>query len=500
MFSNNLLNVAWHKIVYFLILILPFNHLLTQVLNYYFKIPQTITLYKEFLFIVLILIMLFQVIQSLTKNNSESKVNNILSHSILKTSLIPIISLISLLFFGLISTLRANLSLKYWLLGFRVELLWVCLLGVGIIWIKQIKPQIQIQKILDYTKLSYLGVLGIAIFSNIVGIEKFYNILGFQNGWESDGLVLESPICHGFGVDGVCRLTAGFSTPNNLAGYLLLVLPVLVIIYNQNKKIRSRKLWNLFLIVSCLACIYLTYSRFALLALGLGGLWFLKNYFYNHFYSKTRLYKVSNIFNKINRILNWGLLLMPIGFLVIFLQLVSNTGLINNLPPSISRLGSSNGHYKLTSLSVEVISTRFSSLILQGYGLSQTGPIAKPQYQDVLNTKFVLENQNLANKYSLPAYEISIPENWYLQMWLNGGLVYLIAFLVLLSNGLWPLFNSRSMNQNSSLFDYKLFLVISIFMICVGNLFLHIWENPVITFYFTIWVLVINVTKTNDLT
>ena len=528
---NSRLNLIWHRIVYFLILILPFNHLLTQVLTGLIKSSkvstisqatqfiQLITLYKELLFIILIFLMISQVIHSLIKKNTHSfQLKNILKS---KSILIPLISLVSLLFFGILSTLQANLSLKLWMLGFRVELLWVIMLGVGLIWLRINEPRINIKKILEYTRISYVGILVIAIISNLFGIERFYGFLGFKSGWESNGLVLESPICHGYGVEGGCRLTAGFSTPNNLAGYLLLVLPVLVIIFVQqfqnsgltqnlktNLTLILKNQWqNIFLIVSCVVCIYFTYSRFALLALVLGSLWILKSWLIN----LNRLYKVSNSIKTIqkqwfrisnfNNVFNWGILLSPILFLIIFLQLVSNSSLINNLPTAISRIGSSNGHYKLTSLSLEVIQNQFSNLIFSGYGLSQTGSIAKPQYQEVLNTRFVLENGELAIKYQLPKYEISIPENWYLQMWLNGGLIYLLAFLSLLAFGLYPLFQgTNSTTATTNLFqDYKWWLALGVFMICIGNLFLHIWENPVITFYFTIWILLINCSKDQNL-
>lgn len=84
----------------------------------------------------------------------------------------------------------------------------------------QINPK---QKIHLSIYLGFFLLIGVYLTSLLIGQSELLKFFGFQN----NSSQISGQLCHlvDFGQDS-CRLTLGFGSPNHLAGYLLLVLPV----------------------------------------------------------------------------------------------------------------------------------------------------------------------------------------------------------------------------------------------------------------------------------
>jgi hypothetical protein len=462
-----------------LAVLLPINNIITQVSTNLLRLPNVVLLWKEALVIILIILMAVSIVRAYQNKETNLKV------------LTPIFVYCGLVFLALVSSIIHSVSVREIALGFRVELLWVGLLACTVAWSESVSLDREFIK--KYLIRSLYGgvflVLVVTMLSQLFGAQSFYTWLGFSNGWESNGqTILESPICHSIDAAGNgCRLSGGFSNPNNFAGYLLLVLPLFVVgaINSYKKGLRQFQWANFAIIWAILMMILMTFARFAWLALMVEILLGLCIWLYRK-QQKTSIKKIFLFVYGAFFVLPFIL----IGLLYSVLLSPSNN---LTLPDFLTKSNSTIAHYKQSKIALDSIFRKGTDLAFTGYGLGQTGPIAKPQYKDVMSSEFAVQNADIAQKYGVRLWEIGVPENWYLQLILNGGWVYAGLYILLIGSILYPLWSV----QNSD-FQYEPFLFcLGLFGIFLGNTLLHIWENPTIAYYMSIITLLIHTSRSN---
>ena len=378
----------------------------------------------------------------------------------------PWLVLIVALLLVIISTWKAGIPLKFIVLGARVELLWLVLLvstqqfiSANSKFLRRAAPVFR-RLIVRSALIGIVGVSFVSAGSLLLGPVEFFSTFGITGGWEaSSELVIQSPLCHSVDTVGnSCRLAGGMATPNNFAGYLLLVLP-LVLIEGYSSRYKSKKYAWYTLAVLLGIFLYLTYARFAYLAvlciLLLAGLKIL--------YRKVTIPKFNTLFTIAA--------LLPALALGGFLLVGYEQFLELPIPSSITKPGSTIDHYKKTKAGAEIAAAT-PGIVYSGYGLAQSGPIAKPQYGDPQETIIVQNNLDIASKYEILPWELPVPENWFIQLVLNGGLLYALLYSVL---ALYPLRYLYTKNTT------QFIIALGLYGIVIGNLFLHIWENPVVS-------------------
>ena len=327
-------------------------------------------------------------------------------------------------------------------------------------------------------------VIFFSILTMIFGSTFLSNFgFGVTNG---DNLTT-APLCHqiDFGID-ECRLAGTFSTPNHFAGYLILILPILLT--GIHKSVNESKLNLNFYIYTILSIlnlvfIYLSVARYAYLAVFtitiVSTIYILD--------LKTK-YK----YNSIAKIVS--LFILSIPFLISFIPIMygiytrnPNLPNLDSLPTEISKPSSSTEHYRNTMASVDILREN-NSILLFGTGLGNSGPAAKSEYQNLIEENYLIKNyRRITYDWYIIPYRISIPENWYIQLILNGGIVYSILYIAILFVTLKPLYKYF---QSKRIDFYDLQISLTFFGIIIGNLYLHIWENQTIAIYWSIiWII-----------
>jgi hypothetical protein len=459
----------------FLVFILPFNNLILEVLINNFRINPSFTIYKEFITLVITIICSYFLIKN---RQSEYPKNSLL----LAIGAILLFSL-----YAIYQTLSNNINIQLLVLGFRTEVFYfICgpIITLYCSYLSRCK-QLEAQKLFKNLKISIItSFCLLAIFSFFVLItnNQIYKTIGFAKDQTSVQAQVQemasydsinrlqsynpTPICHSIesSVSG-CRLASGFATPINFSGYLLLIFFVLLYLLSNQKNFYYQ-FWYLLLILVNIFLMYKTYSRFVLVGIFVAILWYTMVYL-KHLKPKVQI---------INKLLVATSIIVLIGLPVVINQqlllLATNSSVLKSLPPQITKSASTDGHYKLNTISYLVFNSKLPEIVYKGYGLSQTGSIAKNQYQKINETRFVKENIDIFNQVGQPREIASVPENWYMSVILNTSLIGFGMFL--LSLGLYIYTN---LNKQT------LFLVAGIVSIAVANYFLHLWENPVVIFY-----------------
>jgi hypothetical protein len=425
--------------------LLPVNSIIVNLLTRYLGISSSITIWKEVVIVVLIFLLLLNF-------DFKRRINYLFIFSI---SLITTIALYS--------SFTNNIILSRIILGFRFELLWLILL-VSIIVTKTLKVKyMEIGIIIGFVLTTFFQLI-----SSIFGNEVIYKLFGFTDGWGvNEKQVIEgvssfkTPYCHS--TDGgflACRFTGGMPSANNYAGYLLLLIPYFYYLSTvKNGKIQ--KLYYGLLVISIIL-IFCTFSRFAILALIL----------MLAIYSIIKLINNSSI---LRSVFISFIILLPILLNVIIFETVKIDNFKNIIPSAILRVGSSAAHVNLTSIALDVIEQDGINLVFKGYGLSETGPAAKGEYFNPRLSNFVIKNVKIGEKYNTADYLMSVPENWYLQLILNGGWIYAAIYIMIVLFTLSGLFENYSKRN---------ILLLGLFGIIIANLFLHIWESTAVSTYF----------------
>jgi O-Antigen ligase len=440
--QNQIFNRIYNSIIFLLLAFLPISNVIVYYSTNILKISPYITLWKEVLMVVLIAMLIVKV---------EFKK--------LQNQILILVSLV-LIGLGLYSTWVNKIPFNQLVIGFRFELLWVILLALVLM---SKAPRIKFYNAGILTGFTFVVLLSLIGF--IIGEQQLYSALGFQNGWGISGQVFNTPFCHttnGGLTD--CRLTAGFSSANNLAGYLLMVLFYFV---HQFKVVNINKYFYLVLSLIAITLLFFTYSRFVIIALVLSII-------------ILAIYYIQVIPKKFKKILIGLVVILPFFSVIVLQSVYENKSITSRLPSFIVKEGSSADHFKLTSIATDVIKRDGVKLIFSGYGLSQTGPGAKSEYIDFNLSNFVNKNKDIAARIGIPDYNMSVPENWFLQVILNGGYLYAAIYFVIIAMSLRGLLGSN--------YNYQI-LLLGLFSIVIANLYLHIWESVSISIYYCLILL-----------
>jgi O-Antigen ligase len=470
--------------LFLLAAVMPIQNVLVVFSVNVLGLPNWIALWKE----VLVIILLMALSYDLLKNNNFIKIKHLWFLAIF--DVLNVLVLVSSFVFN-------KVSLSQFVLGYRFELFWLWLWVIGFVWVNNLdlKPLRNVkQSLLNGIFLGF-GFCIIFTLGQLTIGQSFVKFLGYtDSNTELVAGKINSPICHSidYGVD-TCRLAAPFSSPNHLAGYLLLLLAfclynaVKVNEFENLKKVFAELKKNNFgfaqvihsvitlgtqfyflpLSVLISALLFLTYSRYSLIVLVL--FWLFA--FICLLQSKAKV--VSSKFKILTTII--------IFFTFSFSLLVTSfdpTWASRILPTFLAKPSSSMEHYRLTAVSLDILKSD-PRILLTGLGQGASGS----------STKYFRADQNVIfNKYADLSYNwfikperISVPENWYLQLVLNGGLLYLLVYLFILLFPLWIFFKG-----NSSSYFQNLFIFLAFFGFIIGNIFLHLWENQTIAIYWTL--------------
>jgi hypothetical protein len=525
----------WKGIFFFLLLTLPVQNLITQTIVFKLNLPEFLALYKEFLIVVLILTSLFFIILQTFENRQKLLLNKEsftwLNFFKNKMWIIPILIFLILNLIIIFSSLLNKTELFIFLIGYRFELFWLGFFAFSISFVNFLKKNNQKflgeQFAFDSSRIVLIGfilVLFIVLIQAASGISNFNEF--FTPVQEIDSQAVAQETCHriDFNIE-VCRLNGPFSSPNHFSGYLLFLLPFLSLIllsstnllFNQNflkispeylKKILGiKKEKNVFryktiiffttilLFISNLTMIFYSYSRYS----WLGSLLFLSILFLSLSLEK---FKAFNIFNSKICLKIWKFGVFFGLFVSFFFGLVViniDPYFVDDLPDTFNTIvkpSSTTGHYRHFQASLNVYKEAGITRQLLGFGLGSSGPAGSYQYQDMSQNSIVLNHFEIAEKWGLIGFHLGVPENWFLQVLLNGGIFYLIFYLILISFIYLPFYESFKLQKFSEINFAKILIYLPFHLIVFGNLLLHIWENQTLAFYWSL-VYLIAITYSN---
>jgi hypothetical protein len=474
--------------LFILTLFLPIQTVFATFSTLRLGLPLWVNFWKEALICVICVQLGWQIILHL-RNKAKNQAKYWIAGFVDKNTLLELLPLVFIVLATLLVTLNSLIFGEFhsyiFLIGFRFELFWLWFFAILSTWLN-IQPASENLQTLHKSLLKsvFLGFSLVLLFiaaQLAFGSQYINNLVGFGSSKNVEYIV-SAPSCHviDFGSD-TCRLAGTFSTPNHLAGYLLLILPIFTIGFSKHFRQKSY-LKYLYAIGSFLILWLLvqTAARYALLAL---GIWFLASIIY---FLPQNIYK--KLFFSVTLLLPLFVALFPI---YVGLVTKSPSFEIKNqfLPASIIKPSSTVEHYRNTMASISIFQESPQTLFT-GLGLGNSGPAAKSEYQDLYTDNLLFKKYNYISYswYILP-HRITIPESWYIQLLLNGGLVYAIIYILLL---LYPAVSllKHLFSKSKKLSFWQLQFAMGFAAILIGNLFLHLWENQTITIYWSIiWLL-----------
>ncbi|MGL4759169.1 MAG: O-antigen ligase family protein [Patescibacteria group bacterium] len=436
--NNRLIN---YIILVFLILA-PNLNLIIQFLVSRVPFLSFSLLWKEFLF----LLVLFVYLNSLRKINKKI---------LLFTFLISIF-----IFFNLIlKNPNQTFSFNYLLLSFRFELLWWYLL----IFLFSILSAGEIKINNTFFNVGiFVGVI-LSLFQSffifLVGESK---VLEFVNTSKNIGSnIIQLQNCNQIDFQNTfCRMSGGFNHPNHYATYLILVLGY-VLFKTIQTQIFLVKFSLVFLSFLILFAIYLTDSKAAIISLIFIFLFIvimkLKNF---------QLIRISKIILVSIALFGSTFFLLTFG---------TNT---NKVPEFLRKSTSTIEHLQLSNSALGVIKKDFPKNVIQGYGLGATGPASKDVYRNYETSKYIKQNKEDLNIFNLNISRTTVPENWFYQLVLNGGILYLILYMIpflyfiFITNKVeyFPLIGSLTslyfINSVLHVFESSVVFIYSVLLIC----------------------------------
>jgi hypothetical protein len=457
---NNLISVGFKL----LLVLLPIQAILGVYLVTQIGFSSWVLFWKELIVSLLMFIFLYQIFAQ-TKRIYSLKL------------LFPIFTAFLLSIFAVLNSV-GRVGFKNIVLGFRFELFWLLFLSVFFVWSQNVKFDKLKSLIVDFGLIGFVPVNLISWLTIFFKQDKILGFFGF--GSQKSGIFADVPLVHA--VDGVgntmARLSGTFTTPNHFAGYLVLMLPLLYMKYVSTKN-SWLKVILILGAVDVFIFVGLSYARFAWLGLIMGLVILV-------------LYKFlrPGLFKKFALVFA---LIIPI-FVGVFAINIPEDILKSRFPSFLSKSDSTVFHARRTYAALDII-TQKSGVLWRGYGLGSAGPAAKAEYVNLEELGIYKDNIQIAlSKYLNPA-EITISENWYLQLILNGGVFYAIGYvgflIYLVKRSFLDLLFDRISIGN-------LLVFLALFSIMIGNLFLHLWENQTIAFYFGFLVVLLNLDNLKD--
>lgn len=478
-----------------LAILLPVQTILVQLFINVLNLPIVYAFWKE----ILVVGILFDLSWHMLRIIRSKQLGQ---HELIKASLPFWLVLAATAFIAFTSLGQPLFSSNVYVTGFRFELWWVWFFAITATWL-QIKKHLgfeNTQVFMKYfTRSLMLGFVIVALLTTLTlvfGQSRVLEAFGF--GTSTTQYVVAAPLCHviDYGSND-CRLSGTFSTPNHFAGYLLLIIPVLVsvflIAYNKlrldlkNNRLTPDSMWKykefwkpvFYGLASILAVVFLflTYSRFALLGV---FTWLI--------IPVVLAYKYKLISLNILKLFSGLVLAIPLLVAIIGINLPPDS-VVQYLPKALAKPSSTIEHYRHSMASIEVLRNN-PEILKYGLGLGNSGPAAKPEYQNlpIENALYINFNRVTYNWYIIPE-RITIPENWYLQLVLNGGLIYALLYITLLGitiANLAGIFTLNTKDGISPRFIFSVWVSLAFLGIIMGNTFLHLWENQTISLYWTL--------------
>ncbi len=399
------------------------------------------------------------------------------------------------------SFLFNRVGIKTFAIGYYFELFWLDLLAVWLTWnnLKSFKfavPNFDWGVIIHSVCVGFLLVTFISALSIGFGQVEILKNFGYGK-VNAGGLVSSNNPCHNldYGIS-VCRLMGSFGHPLHFVSYLILVLGVFI-----NQAITARRIYIRIFYLTLVACnlifIYLSYTRFAIFALVLTGSWLifgmLGGYLNREYLFFGKVIKLLTA--KIALISILGLILLTTLFVV---NIDINTQfpfIASKLPTSLTKPSSSAWHIRQTQSNLQVIQDTPNKLFT-GFGLGMAGSTARTKYQNIENNPIYQKILLQGRFYPDMIQEfIMIPDNWFIQTTLNGGLIYTLVYLILLLYPLrfvFGLFKVASWDAQSITYG---FLTCSLLGILIGSLIQQLFESQVTTFFFIIIAAIVSRTQ-----
>jgi hypothetical protein len=449
-----------------LVFLLPIQSILGVFAVNRLGLPISSLLWKEIVEVVIATILLGDIFRKL-KGRS-------LSYIISKTWAIWLICILSLytVFSSVIKISTSNI-----IFGFRFELFWVLFFTVVFSWfqVAQLETLEYLrQKIVRAIYYGFVPVLAVSYLTLILGQEKVLGFFGF--GLSESKVLAQIPISHlvdGGGWSDWLRLSGTFTTPNHFAGYLLLILPFFLYRTVIERVVRKKLVFG-FATVNIVVFIGLSFARFAWLSLLCWALLLGAYYFMKHSFVQKTIYVLACV--------------LPLFIGIVAINLPEDI-LQKSLPTFLSKPSSTTFHARRTFATLDVLTTNPVKL-WTGYGLGASGPAAKEEYTIIAQNPLYKENIDRALRYYLQPAEIVIPENWFIQLILNGGLIYGVLYCVIV---LWPLgqLSFKLFGKADSIRAFEIYIFLGLFSIVIGNLFLHLWENQTVAIFYGLLILFI---------
>jgi hypothetical protein len=437
-----------------------------------FGLPQWVSFWKEFIEIVIISLCFVESFKSYKNTRSSTKIYSLLPFYLLLVA--TIFSLWSSFIFN-------NISLKIYLIGFRFELLWVWFFVAIYTWLEVAKPNTTILKkyLTKSVALGFVLVSVVSLASIFFGQQNVLPKLGF-----TDNIGLTSPqVCHTIDqTTDNCSLSGTFGNPNHFAGYLILVLPFLLVLALDNRRKKSFSIYTL-LLLFWVIFFCLSLARFAWIGLFLAIILYLIYAFIaisiqKYFVLESSKTKVKSIIFVIISVL---VFVMPLILSSLFFKIPDQD--LYKVPAFIGKPSSTAGHSKSVLTSVDLLKNNHLE-VLTGFGLGAAGPAAKIDYYDIFSQRIITENNMVAIKNRIQNDRLPIPESWFMQLWLNGGIFYLILISIVI---LCPLWYFLVLGMDTKFSDPTFFYINVCFLtIILGNLSLHLWENQTVAIYYTL--------------
>lgn len=533
-----------YKIIFlFLLFTLPVQNLITQSLVFKLNLPEFFALYKEVLVIILITLSTLFILAQIFKKSQTNKIkktenqNNLAnSNQLLKTKLnfknllkkyfwtFPIVVFISLNLLLVFSSILNQTPFSIFFLGYRFDLFWLGFFSFSLAFLAFLK-----QEKLDFfdadfsilaTRVLLFGFALVAVLSliqSLLGIAQFNQF--FRPLEKNTDQTIAQTVCHriDFQIDS-CRLNGPFSSPNHFSGYLLFVLPFLSLVFfsslnlllNKNflkipedfvlrvlavknvSKPLSKTKKVIVLAISSLSILFIltmiifSYSRYSWLSTVLFfAILFLALML--EFFEKKKILSSDLILKFWKFGLTFGLFIS--FFFGLFIINLNPTGFIHDLPEvvkSIVKPSSTTDHFRHFQASMDVYKEAGLTRQLFGFGSGSSGPSASNEYQNMHQNPIVLNHGEIAARWFIFDIHLGIPENWFLQILLNGGIFYLLLYLLLVFVPYYIFYKNLKLKNFSDINFVKTILFLPFHLIVFGNLLLHIWENQTIALYWTL--------------
>lgn len=470
---------------------MPLNNLIVQFLTKVLGVSEYFTAWKEVIMFLIILGLTYSLVMDSKLILPKIKKTPSSKLAILKLYW-PILTALVLTILSLISSFVVNKTdLKVYAFGYLFELWWLNFFAIVCNWLiisslklkylsKKQTLELEFKNKKFFKGLTLSIVLGfvlvslVSLASLIIGPEKTLTPFGYGATSTNSQFVSTTPLCHN--VDQSlpeCRLMASFTQPIHYAGYLLFIIAFLVVqIFNQ-----KQNLTKIFLFFSLLMSIYFvfqSYTRYAIMSV----LTILTVALLYYLVSK------KDLSLRLTKILVALSLLIPLIISVYVINLDPKTTTAF-LPQSLAKEQSTDQHFRHAATSFKIVEKSGSNLIF-GYGLGATGSASRPKYQNYENNPILKNFFPAENYWLLTSSQFLLTENWFVSELLNGGIFYVILYILIILipfKSLYNLFKSTKYEQTLFL---DVILSLGFFGIIIGNLFQHLWENQTLTIYWTI--------------